>query len=765
MGRSGHNVPLAVVVALLFILFYPALFLGYRLAPEASLKSEAPWRVQWGPYPNPSPAAVAAATHLGPRLAVIASDGLRGALWDPWIGGGRPGWLSSAAEGRAPLPLLTALVARHGWTWTALAAVEVALAFASALWALGTLGIGGSWPAAIGATAYALSGPVTGHLLDWHESALALGPLVLLPALAARPRAARLRVAAWTGILLLLFASGAPAVSYLALAAVAMVFSSRLVGRPAGWLAPLAGLVITMAIAVPSLWLQHAGAEPGAHPPAARLAPPIANLSAFVAPPALGAMPEADSLPVHAYLGPVVLLLALFGVFALRLPRAGFWLATVAASVTIALLPSALLLRLGITQRPLGVAALAVAVLAAYGAGLLCARVSGAFLHNVAGLAIWLLVVLSLLPPAAHQLPFATHEEAELPSPLARQRPTARTRMVAVLGMLPPDISATLGLADVRAASLEGEPHYAALLGTGRGGELTVSRALDRRTARLGARWVLEPLPLRVVSGEIFANIEVADLALSEKKSLDGLRRGRVTAPPGACRLALPALSQATEVWIECPGHRSQLDPDPALAAESDAWRWFAVPAGWSAGAAVIAVSGTARAAAARQVAWDTSGLRLVSEEHGARAWRWDRAWPLAFLATGFEREGGEVPVGRLTVTVARDRLAALLPLAAGGTGRVSVVATSPASVELHVETRADAMVVVQVKRRPRLWRATVNGRRVTTDSVGGVWTGIAVPAGDSNVVLRARLARGAWVPAAFGVLALVLLAFPWRRS
>jgi hypothetical protein len=663
------------------------------------------------------------------------------------------------------LPLLTALVARRGWTWTALAAVEVALAFASALWALGALGVGGSWPAAIGATAYALSGPVTGHLLDWHGSALALGPLVLLPALAGRPRTARRRVAAWTGILLLLFASGAPAVSFLALAAVAMVFSVRLVGRPGRWVAPLAALAVTMAMTVPSLWLQHAGAEPGARPPVAHPAPPIAGLSAFVAPPAFAARPAADLQPAHAHLGLVVLLLALLGVFALKLPRAGFWVATVAVSVTIALLPSALLLRLGITQRPLGVAALAVAVLAAYGARFLCARAAGAFLHNAVGLAIWLLVVLSLLSPAAHQLPFATREEADLPSPLARQHPTARTRMVAVLGMLPPDVSATLGLADVRAASLDGEPHYAALLGAGRGGELTVSRALDRRTARLGARWVLEPLPLRVVSGEIFANIEVAELALGEKRSLDGLRRGRVSVPPGACRLALPPLSHATEVWIERPGHRSQLDPDAALAAESDAWRWFALPVGWPAGAAVIAVSGTARPAAARQVAWDTSGLRLVSEEHGARVWRWDRAWPPAFLATGFERESGDVPVGRFTVTVARDRLAALLPLAAGASGRVNVVAMSPATVELHVETRADALVVVQVKRRPRLWRATVNGRGVATEAIDGVWTGIAVPAGSSHVVLRARLPLGAWAPAAFGVLALVGLAFPWRRS
>jgi hypothetical protein len=763
MRSSGHNVPLLIVVALLLTVLYPALFLGYRVAPEASLKSEAPWRAQWGPYPNPSTVAVEAATHLGPRLAAIARDGLRVALWDPWIGGGRPGWLSSAPEGRAPLPLAAALVARHGWTWTALVALEIVLSFAGSWWVIRALGAA-SWPAAIGATAYALSGPVAGHWLDWQGSALALGPLVLLPALAGRPATSARRIAAWTGALLLVLAGGPPAAPFVALAAATTIFSRALLGKPTRWAMPLAATAIALAIAIPSFWLQRAGREPGAPAPRAQAGAAVEGFAALVAPPPRAKVTATNPQPAVAYLGPIALILATLGGVTLKGPARGFWLGTLAVCAAVAYASPGLLLRLGSPQRPLGVLALVVAVLAAHGASIPCRKAAPGGLENVVGAAIWLLLVISLLPPAARRLPFATPDDSELASPIDPGPVTSTTRMVAVLGMLPPDVSATLGLADVRAASFEGEPRYAAQLGAGRGGELTVSRTLDRRTARLGARWVFEPLPLRVVSGELFARVEVADLSLDEQKSLDGLRRARVAVPPGACRLGLPAASELSNVWIERPGHRSQLDPDAALAPESDAWRWFALPPGWPPGGSTVAVAGAAPASAARSVAWDTSGLRLVSEEHGTRLWEWDRARPLAFLAAGLQREGGPGSDEDRAVTVPAERLAALRPLAAGGGGRLQVAGTSPALVDLGVATSAPALVVVQVKYRPALWRATVDANPVSIERVDSVWTGIAVPAGVSHVVLRARLPLSVWLLACGGVLALSALTFPWRR-
>jgi hypothetical protein len=336
--------------------------------------------------------------------------------------------------------------------------------------------------------------------------------------------------------------------------------------------------------------------------------------------------------------------------------------------------------------------------------------------------------------------------------------------MVGLLGMLPPDVSATLGLADVRAASFAREPRYASLLGAGRGGELSVSRALDPRTARLSARWLFEPLPLRVVSGELFARIEPVELQPRQERSLDGLRRYHADVPANGCRLGTPAAAAPATAWLERPGHRLQLEPDKALAAESDDWRWFAVPPSWPPGPATVALPGGGGEARPQLVAWDASGVRLAGEERGVRVWESDLARPLAFLATGVEPEELPMPAEGAVVTVPRERLQALRPLAGGAEGHVEIVASAPAGLDLRVDSPQAALLVIQIKHRPALWRATVNGRRVASERVDFVWTGVPVPAGASRVVLRARLPFAVWFPACAGFLALVALAWPRRE-
>jgi len=525
----------------------------------------------------------------------------------------------------------------------------------------------------------------------------------------------------------------------------------------------MVAIVVVLAIAVPSLWLERRGGEPDAPTPALEPAPPAPGLKALVvAPPPPGGAQFQPASESSDYLGVVTVLLALVGVFRLPPRVRGLWLATFAVSAALILLPSPLLARAGIPERPFGTMALAAAILAAFGGQLLHEKVPSSRGREVVGFAVWVLVVAALAPPAARRLPFAREEDASLPSPIPAGSQAAR--FVGVLGMLPPDIGATLGLADVRAASFPREPHYAALLGAGRGGELPVSRALDPRTARLSARWLLEPLPLRVVSGELFAHIEPVELQVQTERSLDGLRRFRTAVPPWACRLGLPTHAAPAALWLEDPGRQSQLEPDHALAAESDAWRWFVVPPGWPSGPATLAMTLRQGEGSPENAAWDASGLRLAREERGVRIWEWDLARPLAFLATGVQAENGDAPVQGTAVVVPNERLSVLRPLVGVSGSRADVVASDPARVEIKVEAAQARLLVIQVKHRAALWRATVNGRRAATERVDHVWTGVPVPAGVSHVILRARLPLGVWLPACAGLIALVALAWPRRE-
>ncbi len=765
MQSGASRVPLLVSAVLLITLLYPALFLGYRVAPEASLKSFPPWRSLWGPYPNPSREAVRAATHLGPRLAAIARDGTGAALWDPWIGGGRPGWLASPEEGGAPLPVAAALLARAGWAWTALVALELCVALLGTWWALRTLGLA-EWPAAVGATAYALSGAAAGAWLSWRGSALALGPLALAVALA--PVTGRRRVAAFAAALLALAASGGPAVAFVALAAAAMTLRPGPRGRVRTWSAALAAAALVCAVALPRVWLDRAGRESGVAETRPQPPPPINAWRDLVTPspepqgnaawpPGASVRPEAGN---PGYLGLAVLILAAVGAAFAPSRERGLWLGVAGASAAVAAAPSALLAGAGLSHRPFGVLAVAVAALAAYGTQALMARVQRGWPAGAVGSVACFLVAVSMLPGAARRLPFATANEIGLQAPTPPAVATGSDRVAGLLGTMPPDVGATLGIADVRASSFPHEPRYASLLGAGSGGDLPVSRALDPEIARLGARYLLEPLPLRIVSGEVFARIDPADLAAGSRAG-----RFRVTVPPGATRLGVAATTQGgVRAWLESPVRSVELEPDTALRSESAEWRWFAVPHGFPAGGATLVLQGPDGAVrAAPDAAWDSSGLRLVAaDERGVRLWKWDKARPFVFLATGVQAEDRGTPADPTTVTAGKVTVQRFAGLAGRGTVAASV---RTSRVEALTSCDRPALLVAQVKYRPALWRASVNGAAAATTRVDGVWTALEVPAGTSRVVLEARVPAWAWGGAGGGLVALALLALPRRRS
>ena len=414
------------------------------------------------------------------------------------------------------------------------------------------------------------------------------------------------------------------------------------------------------------------------------------------------------------------------------------------------------------TQRPFGVLALATAALAALGARWLLDRVPPGWRAG-AGAVVCVLLMIRMIPPAAHRLPYADASGALLASPLRPAETAGGVRLAALLDTIPPDVSATLGVRDVRALDLRAEPRYARLLEEGADGELSPSHLLDPSLAALGAALILEPLPLRVVSGEIFSRIETAPLTLTARSGRTAVYAAPV--PRGATRVGLPAPMQSSvEVRLEGPRGQHVLAADSTLAGESSAWTWFAVPRGRAAAQAELTVTSRRLWPPGLAVAWDRSGLRLERESLGVRIWSWDLATPVASLASEIV-EGSPARAEPGAVTLPAGSLASLGSVAPVTGGHTAVDEARPGLLRVSVTAPAPALLLAQVKYRPGLWSATVDGAPVETVRADGVWTGVPVGAGGHAVALRARLPLRVWLVSAAALLGALGLALLGRKE
>lgn len=741
--RSSPAAWVILTVVLVGVL-YPALALHRVVAPEVSLRGQAPWRVQWGPFPSPPPEQVRAATELGTRLSMLERDLMGLAVWNPWVGGGRPGWLVSAREGGAPLPLLAVLLARPGHGWTGLIAFQVTAAFFSCLWMLRRLRLE-PWSAAIGAMCYALSGPVASHWLDWQGSALALGPLAVAVAARSARRGLAHSLARWALVLTVLGLCGPPVAPFVALAAtIAVVQGGGWAPASRSLAALLLGAVVASAVLAPRAWMVVVGREPGAPVRSGSTEPPLPGLARVVLPP-----PQLDPAAAPAvqraadgrgFVGLGALLLAALGLLAGPVTARAIWGGALVVALGVSMAPDEWLRGIALSHRPLGVVALAAAALAAFGIG----RLLGSLEEPVrapAALALAGLLLWSLLPVAARHIPYATPSEAALPVPLPPSPSPADGRIVGLLGCLPPDVGAAAGLPDVRASFFDGEPRYAALLGAGPGGTISASRALAPTSGLLGVRTLVEPLPVRVISGEVFSRAEIADIAGAA--DANGMRRYRVSLQAGSCRLGLPAgVTLAGGPWLHTGPRLLALAGDPALAAESDQWQWFDVPTVAAPTEATLVLP--AGAPSTLPVALDHSGLRLVSEGGGARVWDWEQSsgfasltWPLGSGRPGTDPCPGSVKTREATA----DRLF------------LDVTASGPCTV------------LVQVKYRPALWQARVNGQAAQVLPCAEVWSCVPVSRGTSTLELSARLPWVVKALALSGLLAMAGLAWVGRKT
>ena len=759
---SSARVPwLLVLSALLTATMYPALLLGRQVLPERALRSVAPWRWEVAADPSPSPLALHAATRLGPRLAGINREGLEFALWNPFIGGGRPGWLASASEGGAPLPILAGLLARSGWHWNALVALHLTLAFTGVFLLLVRSRLN-PWAAGAGALAYTLSGASVATWLHWEGSAMALAGWILLPATLTnapwRPTGL-----AWFLSLSATLWSGTPALPFLLLA----VFMS-LAGedRPTRrwWLAALWGGAGAAAVRAPGLWLDLTGwedASSGGLFSSARTN--AATLRSLVDPWAAGDPTDAPLAgvlravqdPGGAFVGALVLALAGAALFLRAGRRRWPWVATLAVGGALLFVPSTLWPeRAG---RPAGLLALGAAALAAVTVDAMLRRFPPQR-QWAGGGAIALVLLFHLLPPAGQRLPFAREREGRVVPPIPAEAHPVYGAVTALFSTLPPDAAAHLGFADVRAADLGREPRYAALLGVRPDGEHPLSRALDSQAARLGAEVIFEPVPLRLVSQHIFSRVEVEEVHCGRRPPVCTF-----PVPSGVFRLGIALPGAADSVIFLRKGQELTTAPvDHDLDPESDRWRWARIPPECARENCAIELRGPDIPASVT-VAWDRSWLELLSEGTGFRAWRRRDISKPVFVPARLVSES-EQPAGTMSGTSVPDALRRAFTHDIPMPAELRIIARRPHLWLVEVDTPVPTVVVARIKYRPRLWRVRVDGRSVESFPADGVWTASLVPAGHHQVKWQVEIPIMLWVLALLGLSAMCWTALGWRQ-
>jgi hypothetical protein len=105
-------------------------------------------------------------------------------------------------------------------------------------------------------------------------------------------------------------------------------------------------------------------------------------------------------------------------------------------------------------------------------------------------------------------------------------------------------------------------------------------------------------------------------------------------------------------------------------------------------------------------------------------------------------------------------------PGRAGADGRAAILSYADGRVAVRVQTRKTGLLVLTDAYDPD-WHATLNGDRVDIHPTDGLFRGVAVPPGDSEVVFHydpVWFRRGAVISALTAVLSLALWVSALRR-
>lgn len=705
--NSSYNAPVTAsdrsllacsLLLLVVVLFYPAFFLGRVLAPQAALWGVPPWSELGGPNPSLDRPTNRLAFSLAPRLSLVQKEGTGVALWNPFIGGGRVGFLGMAADNYAPLSVLAAFLARDGHHWQALALLVLVLSY-SGMFRLARRYLA-AWPATVSAVVYTLSGPVVSVWLDVPGTVAAVVPWLLAFAfeLPRWPAVAGTSLAA-----ALLWMSGGYGWPWLL--APVLVSLSRRSPRPSHVAFALLAVIGGLALAFPSLFLAFfSGEVPGVWWLEGRPQPAAALADLVVGKPA----GTAGDQP-WVFLGWPALMLALWGVASpsrVRPLAPGLtFLGALAAFSPPALLPAFLA-----AFRPTLALALGVALLAGVGSDGLANRAPIRWQPAVSGFLAFA-VLARLLPAASLWLPWHGRERAKLQWSAPNAAVFPYDLVLPLVTLFPPDSALLAGLADVRSRRFQGEPRLRQLLAPGVDGSLPFSRLSDALFSQLGVRWLLEPRELSLVSGELFSR-----LSLAQSQAPD--QRFPVVVPSGATRLGIKTSTQPSFVSLLQGERRWVLPPDKALTEEAEGWWWWLVPEGVRPGEAwLVLASPHPTWGRELQLAWDCSGWELAQEAGSLRWWRQRWALPLAFWDEPQE-------------TAAPPQ----------------VLVPTPQRVVIRTSSPVAARLGIRLKFRPHIQKAFLDGQPTPVRQGAFPWSAVEVPAGNHQITVAVSLPSAVWL-------------------
>jgi hypothetical protein len=796
-----HRAALIAIAVYNFVLFFPVIFMGRALSPNDVYLNFYPWASARPPGMQIQNSLLNDPPTAYFTLMSLVKDDWRAFHWNPYVAAGIPGFGSSAAAVLSPFILLPVLLVPMAWVYTAIVFLKLNASFVFAyLWLrqerLGRKG------AAIGALVAAGAGVYAVRWLWQITNATVLYPALLW---ILRRRKVSIPIAA---LIALAFAlAGFPAAmaygAYL-LIAYAIRLRPSLRNIAAGAVAVSIALLIALPSLVPFmqllrrsgyLELRKGTALQAVYPPehfrsfidADHLGNPVSKN--WLGNPRLGVMD--NYVEAANYLGAIVLLVALLGIFNRRARTRFFWLG--AAAVIVACMFGAPLIAALIAKLPgFKYSALArvglllplpIAYLAAAGTRLLKVRLLAY------GVAIWIAFDLALVAGRFH--PFLEPKKALIPtSPMVEflRNEKGPFRVAPFFDYLWPNSAELLRVEDVR-SHFGSEADYRRLIArldpTSWSGQTTVLflnslkyNFHDPLAGMLGVRWYIEHNFMDIVKWTIFASTtpgvkETGTILLKPGMLLE--REVRIEAEP-FWALEVPAKLEKGSVELTLIKAGRTVWSRTFTAEEANVMNKLYVPLKpevrypdvVTLRLRSIGASGNVLEAEGKSLFYGRVLTPVIFDRQlpDGRLFRnlaeLPRFWPVSRLRKLNDSEFLEArDVDYANEAVITDD--PVMPPQVGATdARVTLSKYAPDEQRVIAESSAPFFLASSEKLTPEL-RVRIDGKTVKPIEINVLFAGVVVPEGKHEIVFERRIARGWWWAPIVGLIGLAIATF-WRR-